>query len=58
MLVDTSALNAQIISNDTDSQLIARLIWYAQNFSHLDNTGNESFELIKAEILRRMHKEA
>lgn len=43
-----------IVSKDTNEQLLARYTWYVDNFNPLDDDMCAGFEIIKAEILRRM----
>lgn len=57
MTDDKRQMNIGIIRHDTDEQLLARYVWYIQNFSPIDEDMCEHYELIKAEILRRMSKE-
>lgn len=46
--------NEEILSLDTNEQLIARLIWYVQNSTPGKLSLNDNFRLVQAEILRRM----
>lgn len=42
------------LKRDTDEYLINRFGWYVQNFNPLDEERCEDYELVKAELLRRM----
>ena len=46
--------NIEIIRKDTPEQLLARYVWYIQNFNPVDDDMCENHDLVKAEILRRM----
>lgn len=46
--------NREIISLDSDEQLLSRFIWYVQNFNPVDDDRCEHYELVKGEILSRM----
>lgn len=39
---------------DTNEHLIERYAWYVQNFNPVDFDRCDDYELVKAEILRRM----
>lgn len=57
MTDDKRQTNINIIRHDTDEQLLARYVWYIQNFNPVAEDRCENYELVKAEILRRMSKE-
>lgn len=44
------------LKRDTNEYLINRFGWYVQNFNPLDEERCEDYELVKAELLRRMQK--
>lgn len=48
----------QKIKLDTNEQLIDRFVWYVQNFNPVDDDRCEDYELVKAEIFRRMGSRA
>lgn len=48
--------NEEILSLDTNEQLIARLIWCVQNSTPGKSSLDDHFKLVQAEILRRMTK--
>lgn len=48
--------NEEILSLDTNEQLIARLIWYVQNSIPGKLSLDDNFRLVQTEILRRMVK--
>ena len=47
-------MNIEIIRKDTPEQLLARYDWYCANFNPVDDDRCENYELVRAEILRRM----
>lgn len=57
MTEDKRQTNISIIRHDTNEQLLDRYVWYIQNFNPIDEDRCEHYELVKAEILRRMSKE-
>ena len=44
----------EIIRKDTPEQLLARYTWYCDNFNPIDDDRCEQYELVKAEVIRRM----
>ena len=54
MTDEMRARNADILSKDTNEQLIARFVWYGQHFNPVDFDMCDTYEMIKAEILKRM----
>lgn len=44
----------EILSLDSDEQLLSRFIWYVQNFNPVDYDRCEHYEMVKAELLHRM----
>ena len=39
---------------DTNEYLLDRFVWYVQNFNPVDYDRCDDYELVKAELLRRM----
>lgn len=56
MTEEKKKCNEEILSLDTNEQLIARLIWYVQNSTPGKLSLDDNFRLVQAEILRRMVK--
>lgn len=54
MTEEKKKCNEEILSLDTNEQLIARLIWYVQNATPGKLSLDDNFRLVQAEILRRM----
>lgn len=44
----------EIISLDSDAQLLSRFIWYVQNFNPVDYDRCDHYDMVKGEILNRM----
>lgn len=45
---------SEIIKQDSNEKLLQRFLWYVNNFNPIDDERCEGYELIKAEMLRRM----
>lgn len=56
MIEERRKMNLDIIGADTDEQILARFVWYVQNYNPVDEERCEHYEMIKAEILRRMQR--
>lgn len=44
----------EILSQDTNEQLLSRFIWYVQNFNPVDEDRCDHYDMVKSEILNRM----
>ncbi len=56
MTDEIRAIHEEIIRKDTNEQLINRFAWYVQNFNPVDEERCEDYEIIKAEMKKRMTK--
>lgn len=54
MTNEKRAQHIEIIRKDSNEQLLKRFVWYIQNFNPVDDVRCEDYELVKAEVLRRM----
>lgn len=54
MTDERRAQHIATISRDSNEQLLKRFLWYVDNFNPVDEDRCEDYELIKAEILKRM----
>ena len=54
MTDEVRAKNIEIIRADTPEQLVERFIWHIQNFNPIDYDRCDTYEMVKAEIIRRM----
>lgn len=54
MTDEIRAKNQEILSQDTNEQLLERFVWYVQNFNPVDDDRCEHYEMVKSEILNRM----
>lgn len=58
MTENRRARNLEILRGDTNEELLARFAWYVQNFNPVDEDRCDDYEMVKAEVLRRMKGEA
>ncbi len=54
MTDEIRTIHEEIIRKDTNEQLINRFAWYVQNFNPVDEERCEDYEIIKAEMKKRM----
>ena len=54
MTDEVRAKNIEIIRTDTPEQLLERFVYYCQNFNPVDDDQCERYDMVKAEIIRRM----
>ena len=45
----------EIVEKDTNDYLLERFAWYIQNFNPCDFDRCDCYEIVKAEILKRMN---
>ena len=46
--------NIDILRNDAPEQLLERFVYYCQHYNPVDDDQCERYEMVKAEVLRRM----
>ena len=54
MTAERRAQHIETIRRDSNEKLLERFLWYVNNFNPVDEDRCEDYELIKAEILKRM----
>jgi len=56
MTNEKRAQHIEIIRKDSNEQLLERFLWYVNNFNPIDEDRCDDYELVKAEVLRRMEE--
>ena len=56
MTDEKRAMHKAIIQRDTAEQLMARFLWYINNYDPFNEERCEDYELVKAEIIERMQR--
>lgn len=51
---DRKAKHSAMLMCDTNEELVERFIWYINNYNPIDFDRCDDYELVKAEVLRRM----
>ena len=54
MTDEVRAKNIEIIRADTPEQLLERFVYYCQHYNPVDDDQCERYEMVKAEVIRRM----
>lgn len=57
MTDERRAQHIEIIKKDTNEQLLERFLWYVDNYNPVDEGMCTDYELVKAEILKRMRRD-